>query len=199
MIKVALNGIHVFKKTHDFTKTDRKELFNVYQCNNCKLIGRRLSIRDSFIYVSDTYSKKRIELCEKDKFIDKYVGKQIQISCKIIGTSAYSNASIYSTHTIIKPPHSKKEINGERGVWIMGAFSIPIKIFFDEYVEWPIAPRTQPLKEETRKGNWIIGSGGFPIKKRVRTKIKRTRTKIKRKRTIVKRTRTIVKRKRTIN
>ena len=205
MIKIDLNGIHDFRKTHSFTRTDRMESFNSYRCVKCKLIGRRVN-REHIIYVSDTYSKERIELCQKDKLIDKYVGKQIQISCKIIANEALSNISIYSVHTIVAPP-SKKEINGESGVWVMGSQNFPVKVFFDEYVDWPIHPRKNVIKRvRGKKYEWGISYDGCPIKvfpkvKRVRTKIKRVRTKIKRTRTKMKRIRTIIKpkRKRTKN
>lgn len=194
MIKVNLNGIHHFKKIHDFTKTDRLESYNAYRCINCKLIGRRIN-REHIIYVSDTYSKERIELCQKDKLIDKYVGKQIQISCKIIGTIALSNLSIYSIHTIIKPP-SKKEINGERGVWVMGSQNVPVKVFFDEYIDWPLPPKKNFItRVRVKKYKWGMSIDGCPVK--VFPKIKRVRTKVKRKRTKIKHIRTKMKRKRT--
>jgi hypothetical protein len=176
MIKVALNGIHDFKKTKDFTQHDRFETFNQVQCTNCRMIGRRID-REPFVYVSDTYSKERIELCQRDNFIDKYLGKQIQTICNIRGTKEYTDIKIYSVHTIVKPPTGF--INGEQGIWIMSDSDNPIKLHPDEYIEYPLHPiqhnkriRTQPpIIKSKRTSVPIIKSKrtSVPIIKRKRT------------------------------
>jgi hypothetical protein len=131
MIKVPAKGIHRFKKTNPFTQSDRLESYDKVKCVNCGLIGRLINIRDSFVLVSDTYSDKRIQRCERDNFVDKYLGKKIQTVCKIRGSSEYDDVYIYSYHFIIKPPLN--EINGEAGVWVMGKTK-PVKILPDEFI-----------------------------------------------------------------
>lgn len=139
VIQVSFNGIHDFKKIKSFTQNDRLESFDQVQCSNCRMIGRRVGSREPFVLISNTYSQQRIELCERDNFIDKYLGKEIQIICKIRGGEGYNVATIYSVHTIVKPPVGL--INGEQGVWIQGGKKEPIKILFDEYCQYPILPR----------------------------------------------------------
>ena len=166
MIKVLLKGIHDFQKVHNFCRCDRLENYDTYQCTKCKLTGRQLNLRTPFILVSDTYSKERIEKCVQDEFVDKYIGKQIQLICKIKAFKDFPDLSIYSVHTIVKPPKEKNQVNGERGVWVKSNKKL-VKILFDEYVEYPIKPINRKRKRTI-------------IVKRKRTKnikLKRTRTK----------------------
>ena len=166
MIKVPLTGIHEFRKTKDFTQHDRLETFDQLQCTNCRMIGRKLN-REPFVYVSDTYSQERIEQCKRDNFIDKYLGKQIQIICKIKGNEEFNQILIYSVHTIVKPPIGK--INGEQGYWIMGDYGNPIKILFDECIEYPLHPIKHLIRTRTKSPVIKSKRTCQPIIKRKRT------------------------------
>lgn len=165
MIKIDLNGIHVFKKTKDFTQCDRHETFDQMKCSNCKMIGRRYN-NEPFIFVSDTYSPFRIEQCMRDNFMDKYLGKEIQTICKIRGTIEYTSIPIYSVHTIISPPIGF--INGEQGYWIMSNKNTPIKLHPDEVVFYPIMPR-KGFAKRTQLPPRISKRTSVPIIKSKRT------------------------------
>jgi len=168
MIKINLYGVHNFKKRYDFTQEDRKECYDAMICAHCKLIGRKID-RNDYVYVSDTFSKERIEKCKRDEFIDQYVDKQIQVSCRI---KRHENIPTYSIHTIVKPP-KRKYINGEAGVWIL-VDEKPWKILLEEFIYYPLKRRKKPIEKDHVKRSKI----NFKKEKRIRIrKIKRIRIK----------------------
>lgn len=183
MIKVEITGVHQFVKTHDFTKSDRLESYDAYRCTRCGLLGRRLSNRDSFILVSDTFSETRIQKCQRDDFFDKYAGREIQT---VRAIKAAVKIPAYSVHKIISAP--KGQVNGERGIWVNvdGKY---FKILDDEYIFYPLPPRKQELIPTLKKHNKPL-----PFETTIHTVRTRTISPAKRTRTVapvqVKRTRT---------
>jgi hypothetical protein len=181
MIQVEIKGIHNFKKTHEFTTSDRYETYDHFKCTRCGLIGRRLYSQDQFILVSDTFSQKRIKHCERNNFVDKYLGKIIQTICKIHN---FPQIETYSKHEIVKPPIG--EVNGERGVWIE-LDKKPFKITDDEFIFALKPKRTNdlPVTRTRTKVKKVTHDWTYYAHLRVRTKhnIKPVRTIFKRKRT----------------
>jgi len=139
---------HQFERTSKLSPNDRGETWWAsFRCKNCGIKGRRYSINEPFIYVTDSFSDKRINKCVRDNFIDKYLGTQIQTCCKIPG---YPQISIYSVHTVVTPP--SKFLNGENGVWIkIKGLEEPVQILFDECIPYPIPPRQKPAIKRTKK------------------------------------------------
>lgn len=181
MKKVDMSN-HDFVPTSVFSPNDRAETWlKSYRCKNCGIRGRRYTVNEDFVYVTDSFSDDRIKNCVRDNFVDKYLGTQIQTCCKI---SSYPEIPIYSVHTVIKPP--SKFLNGERGVWIqVKGNDEPVQILFDECIPYPIKRRRPPqIKEIPRKK--VIPP--YLIIKHVRTKVNkpkftRTISPVKRKRT----------------
>lgn len=184
---------HQFEPTTVLSPHDRGEYWwRSFRCKNCGIRGRRYSINEPFIYVTDSFSNKRVYKCIKDNFVDRYLGTQIQICCEIHG---YKQIPIYSIHTVVTPP--PQSLNGENGVWIkVKGLKEPVQILFDECVSYPIPERIKPVLKRTKKAGQPKVIPPYMKIKHVRTKapIKFTRTRkpIKFKRTIkpIKRTRT---------
>jgi hypothetical protein len=165
MKEIALFGVHNFVKVSTFSTHDRCETFWRYRCQNCGLIARKYG-RGGTVTVSDSFSDTRIQKCERDNFIDKYVDRQIQISCKIHNFE--KEIPIYSIHTVVRA--ASGFVNGERGVWVNIKGKL-YQILDDEYVFYPIAPRQRPQIGFKRKK--------LPIKtgfiRTIKPKFKRTR------------------------
>jgi len=183
MKKVKMS-LHNFIPTTTLSPNDRKEIWwKSYRCKNCGLRGRRYSINEPYIYVTDSFSDKRINRCERDNFVDKYLNTQIQISCII---KALPEIPIYSVHTVITPPI--KFLNGENGVWIgVKGRKEPVQILFEEYVDYPLK-RHRPFVIQNKKSDKPKVIPPYMHIKHVRT----TKPKVKFTRTIkpIKRTRT---------
>lgn len=176
---------HQFRRITNFSLCDRSEnWWASFRCNKCGITGRKYNINDLYIYVTDSFSDNQIDNCKRDNFVDKYLGTQIQVSCKL---TKFPQIPIYSIHTVVTAP--AKFLNGERGVWIrIKGMKGSFQITFDECVAYPIKERKRSAVRRTKK----VGDPTIPnyMKlQRVRTKysvIKFIRTKptvIKRKRT----------------
>jgi hypothetical protein len=149
MKKVSIED-HQFISITKFSPNDRGEVWwTTCRCKHCGIKGRRYSIDEPFIYVTDSFSDNRIENCVRDNFVDKYLGTQIQTCRNIYG---HLTIPIYSIHTVITPPPNF--LNGENGVWIKEKGSKePLQILFEECVEYPIQPRIKyPLKRSKKPG-----------------------------------------------
>jgi hypothetical protein len=138
MISLPSVGIHNWVYMTKLTSSDHSGTYNKMKCTKCGLIGRREGAPGHEILVSDTFSENRIKNCVRDNFMDKYIGKQIQIHSKMPNTKSYSVAIIYSVHTVIPPPAGF--VNGEGGRWIMGGEGVPIIIRPDECLSYPLLP-----------------------------------------------------------
>lgn len=184
MKKVNITN-HQFERTSKLSPNDRGETWWAsFRCKNCGIKGRRYSINEPFVYVTDSFSDKRINKCVRDNFVDIYLDKQIQICCKIL---QYPQIQIYSVHTVVTPP--PQFLNGENGVWIkIKGLEEPVQILFDECIPYPIPPRQKPVLKRTKKAGQPKVIPPYMKIKHVRTKapaIKFTRTRkpIKRTRT----------------
>lgn len=145
MKRVDLNSIHTFEKTHAFSKNDRLETYDEYECTKCHLKGRKIN-RDPWILVSDSFSEQQITHCNLDPLKDIFLGKQIQIiKCTGVG-KIFKNLTPESIHTIVKPIDDY--INGDRGVWVQG-MGEKVKVLFSEYKEYEITSRFTRTKIST--------------------------------------------------
>jgi len=177
---------HQFVSTTIFSPHDRGESWwKSYRCKHCGIKGRRYSVNEPFVYVTDSFSDRRIKNCVRDNFVDKYLGTQIQTCCNIYG---HPEIPIYSIHTVVTSPLDF--LNGENGVWIkVKGLKEPVQILFDECVEYPIKPRIIPPLKRTKKAGHPKVIPPYLRMQRVRTKkpvvkftrrikpIKRTRTR----------------------
>lgn len=177
MKKVNMSN-HEFIPISIFSPNDRGETWwKSYKCKHCGIKGRRYSVNESFVYVTDSFSDNRINNCVKDNFIDKYVNTQIQICCKIYD---YPQIPIYSIHTVVAPL-PEQFLNGEGGVYIkVKEVKEPVQILFSECVSYPILPRQKLVIRRTKKAGHPKVIPPYMKIKHVRTKkpVKFTRTKI---------------------
>lgn len=140
-MKKVLETDHSFVPIGGNTYDREETWWKNYKCSHCGIRGRKYAKDDSFIYVTDSFSDRRIEDCQKDNFVDKYLGTQIKVCRKI---HHFPQIQIYSIHTVVKPP--APYLNGENGVWIdVPGEDVPIQILFDESIPHPL-PRHRPFQ-----------------------------------------------------
>lgn len=132
---IHLPSIHKFEKINPTPRTSSNfpsdGTFDIYECVHCKIRGKKFC-EETAITLTKIYLPDIVTFCDKKSFLGQVIGKEIKIIKQLTTGSGTKNIKIGSIHKIIEPPFG--QTNLEQGVFVLGSFGNPVKIFFDEFM-----------------------------------------------------------------
>lgn len=126
LIRMDVDSPHDFRRTNPVTLEDKEGFYDLYECEYCRLTGKRRNLAGE-LHVDGRLSDKRIKECP-DAHKKPTITHVTVRKCNAVG-GQFDNLKPGSIHEIIPPPERQDNTGG---LWVMGVGE-PVKLLFGEF------------------------------------------------------------------